>query len=98
MRVYLDDLREAPAGWTRTYSAPETISLLEQGGVCELSLDHDLGDDPSVGTGYDVLVWIEARVADGDFHEPEIVVHSANPVARQRMEAAIRSIKRISGR
>jgi len=45
LRIYLDDLREAPEGWERTHSAAETIFLLEHATepVVELSLDHDLG-------------------------------------------------------
>lgn len=46
--------------------------------VTEISLDHDLGDDEH-GTG---------------MKPPKIRVHSANPAARARMEAAIASIER----
>lgn len=42
----------------------EAIRLLEAGLVEELSLDHDLGDDDR-GTGYDVILWIEAAVSNG---------------------------------
>ena len=92
MRVYLDDLRPAPDGWVRVFWPDEAIALLKIGEVTHLSLDHDLGDDPR-GTGYDVLLWIEEAVAVSDFKAPEITVHSANPAARQRMEAAIVAIQ-----
>jgi hypothetical protein len=60
--------------------------------VTELSLDHDLGDD-SIGTGYDVLTWLEEQVHCHSFTPPPVIkVHSANPVAKQRMLAAIQSI------
>src|SRR5688500_3573081 len=62
MRVFLDDERATPPGWHRVRWPDEAITLLEQGGVTELSLDHDLGDDAR-GTGYDVVLWIEAAVA-----------------------------------
>lgn len=65
--------------------------MLQTGEVTELSLDHDLGDD-SHGTGYDVLVWIEEAIALNGFVPPAIKIHSANPAAVQRMEAALRSI------
>ncbi|GAB3358479.1 cyclic-phosphate processing receiver domain-containing protein [Lysobacter tyrosinilyticus] len=95
MRVYLDDERLTPDGWVRVYWPDEAISLLEQGAVTEISLDHDLGDDQR-GTGYDVIAWIEEAVALRNFKPPLIHVHSANPAARERMEAGIAAIARLS--
>ena len=97
MRVYLDDERTTPDGWVRVYWPEEAIALLRQGNVTELSLDHDLGDDAH-GTGYDVVVWIEEAVALDGFRPPRIVVHSANPSARSRMEAGIVAISRLAAR
>ena len=96
MRVYLDDERDTPPGWVRTYWPEQTIALLATGAVTELSLDHDLGDDAR-GTGYDVLLWIERAVAERGFVAPRLRVHSANPAARLRMRAAIEAIQRLSG-
>ena len=100
MRVYLDDTREAPAGWVRAHTPEEVIELLKSGGVEGLSLDHDLGltSDAGERTGYDVLRWLEEAVATGAwmFPLPEIRIHSANPVGRRRMEQAITSIQRLS--
>ncbi len=93
MKVYLDDERKTPEGWVRTYSPLETIILLKTGEVTELSLDHDLGDDFRVGTGYDVLTWLEEKMyEDESFPLPEMKVHSANPAAALRMNQAINSI------
>ena len=91
MKVYLDDERTALPGWVQVRWPDEAIALLTQGEVAELSLDHDLGDDAR-GTGYDVLLWIEERVACAGFSPPVMRVHSANPAGRARMEAAIASI------
>ena len=93
MKVFLDDERETPAGWTRVFWPEEAIALLATGQVTEISLDHDMGDD-SHGTGYDVILWIEEAVYTSDFVPPEIRVHSANPSARRRMELGIGSIGR----
>ncbi|WP_369915187.1 cyclic-phosphate processing receiver domain-containing protein [Xanthomonas sp. NCPPB 3005] len=93
MRIYLDDERPTPPGWTRVYWPDEAIALLEQGRVLEISLDHDLGDDQR-GTGYDVVAWIEEAVVTRGFVPPAIRVHSANPAARKRMEAGIAAIHR----
>lgn len=46
MRLWLDDLRLAPPGWTHVHTAMEAIKLLAAGGVKEVSLDHDLGMKP----------------------------------------------------
>ncbi len=95
MRVYLDDERPTPVGWTRVYWPGEAIALLETGQVEELSLDHDLGDDAR-GTGYDVIVWIEEVVALRGFKPPKISVHSANPSARDKMLAGISAVDRLA--
>jgi hypothetical protein len=95
MKVYLDDVRPAPDGWVLVMTAWEAIAALESGGVTHVSLDHDLGDDDAFGTGHDVLVWIEEAVALRGFVPPEIAIHSANVVGRQRMLQAIESIRRL---
>lgn len=91
MKVFLDGKRETPVGWIRVFWPAEAIALLETGDVTELSLDHDLGDDQH-GTGYDVILWIEIAVATQGFIPPEILIHSANPSARQKMELGIGKI------
>jgi hypothetical protein len=91
MKVYLDDQRSTPEGWTRAYWPDEAIKLLKSGKVEEISLDYDLGDD-ECGTGYDVVLWIEEQVALHGFVPPKISVHSANLLPRSRMEAGIRAI------
>lgn len=91
MKVFLDDLRPAPDDWVRVFWPDEAIALLKSGEVTVISLDHDLGDDHR-GTGYDVLIWIEEAVATANFRAPRMIVHSANPAARERMEAAIAAI------
>jgi hypothetical protein len=99
VKVWLDDLREAPAGWVRVMTPEEAIELLRAGEVTELSLDHDLGLDTEEAerTGYGVLLWLEWQVAEErwSFPLPSIRVHSANPVGRARMERAIASIERL---
>ncbi len=95
MKIYLDDERETPDGWTRVYWPSEAIALLEAGGVDEISLDHDLGDDER-GTGYDVVLWIEEAVAIRGFVPPKMRVHSANSSARQKMEMGIATIERLA--
>jgi hypothetical protein len=94
MKIWLDDERPAPEGWVGVRWPDEVIALMQQGHVEEISLDHDLGDD-RIGTGYDVVLWIEREVALNKLVPPVISVHSANPVARRRMEQTIQAINRF---
>lgn len=95
MKVYLDDERTTPEGWVRAYWPNEVISMLTDGKVTEISLDHDLGDDRK-GTGYDVILWIEKQMVLNDFEPPRLKVHSANISARRKMEQGIDQIYRMS--
>lgn len=95
MKIYLDDERPTPAGWIRAYWPEEVIEYLKTGGVDEISLDHDLGDDVR-GTGYDVILWIEEAVALHGFCPPVIRVHSANSSAVQKMVAGVKSIELLA--
>ena len=95
VKLWLDDIRPAPDGWTWAHNAEEAVSFLARGVVEVASLDHDLGDAVAQ-TGYDVLVWVERAVAADAWYGPlpRFLVHSANPVGRDRMQAAIRGIQR----
>lgn len=59
-----------------------------------ISFDHDLGE--SRKTGYDVATAIEHEVAMGRMSMPQWNVHSANPVGRKRIEAAMISASKYS--
>jgi hypothetical protein len=95
MKVYLDDERETPEGWFRVYEPKQAIALLKTGQVTHISLDHDLGDDELIGTGYDVVLWMEEAVVLGKFTPPKINVHSANPAGSRRMRAGIKQIRKL---
>lgn len=97
MRLWLDDLRPAPEGWTHVRTAEEAITHLSNGQFSEVSLDHDLGNE-GVATGYVVASWIEEQAFFGNI--PKLIwhIHSANPPGRARMEAALRSAERFWGR
>lgn len=78
MKIFLDDLREAPQGYVTARTYEECIELLKNNEVEVLSLDHDLGTDK---TGYDVCLWL----AENEYFIPEIYIHSANPVGQMNM-------------
>jgi len=94
MKVYLDDERATPDGWTRTYTVAETIGLLQIAEVSHLSLDNDLGEgEPE---GHTVLTWLEQQVFyDPSFPMPIVSIHSANPVRVAYMKRVLDSIERI---
>lgn len=94
MKVYLDDERPTPAGWTPALWPDEAIAQLQTGKVTHISLDHDLGDDRR-GTGYDVLLWLEQAVALEGFMPPHITIHTANPSARAKMQQAVEAIRKL---
>jgi hypothetical protein len=92
MKVFLDDERATPEGWTGVKTPEEAIELLKTDRVTHLSVDHDLGlsDDR---TGYTVLLWIEEQCAENAFRPPSISIHSANAGARRKMDLAVESIR-----
>lgn len=97
IKLWLDDIRPAPKGFTWAKTAEEAIAHLATGDVKLCSLDHDLEDEL---TGYDVLTWMEESVAKGIWYGPlpTILVHSANPPARKRMQLAALAIEHIWAR
>lgn len=91
MKLWLDDLRPAPEGWTRAKTVGEAIRLLESGDVTEASLDHDVNWDPggtdedweNRRTGMAVVLWMERT---GIWPINGVAVHSANVTGgRERM-------------
>lgn len=95
--VWVDDVRDAPTGWTRASTAAEAIRLLDGGVVVELSLGDHLGDEAKYGNGHDVCLWIEEAVATRGFVPPAIRVHAKNVLARERMQRVVDSIERMRG-
>ena len=94
MKVYMDDLRETPIGWHRTYTVEETISLLETRQVTHLSLDNDLGE--GLQEGYKVLDWLEETVYnDMTFSIPVVTIHSANATRVEYMKRTLTHIEHI---
>ena len=93
MKLFVDDERIAPEGWTLAVTAKQAFNHLETGNVTHLSLDHDLGS-AALATGYDIMKWIEYKVETEDFKLPVITFHTANPVGRKNMQATLDAILR----
>lgn len=91
MKVWLDDVRPAPAGWIHVLTVTEAIELLLTDQITEISLDHDLGDYESAGgSGIKVIDWLAEF---GHWPPDGVHIHSANPVGRESMQ---RSLDRYS--
>jgi hypothetical protein len=89
VKLWLDDCRPAPKGWTWHLHVDNMIEdiewLMRHGDTIEMiSLDNDLGELEK--EGYKVLDWLESLQIPIEFG---INIHSANPVARDRMRAVI---------
>jgi hypothetical protein len=99
MKVFLDDVRDAPEGFMRAFRPAElTLFRYLARHAKVISMDHDLGLDPDgkeFPNGNDILKMFEREAYEGtlwDNGAPQILVHSANPVGRKNMEDTINSI------
>ncbi|MBQ1887754.1 MAG: hypothetical protein II499_10590 [Firmicutes bacterium] len=90
MKLWLDDIRYAPSGYTAAGSVDDAKLLIIE---CErraekievLDLDYDLGENSHLGgTGLDLLKWLAER---GTFYPVE--VHSSHPYGVRDMESFI---------
>lgn len=90
MKIYLDDLRDTPKGYTRTYSVNETIKLIEEleakkTPIEVLDLDHDLGDYAS--DGGDAIKLLDWLVERNTLYP--IKIHTMNGVGKDNMQRMI---------
>ncbi|MET8648444.1 cyclic-phosphate processing receiver domain-containing protein [Nocardia aurea] len=88
MKLYVDDERSAPDGWTRVMTSAAALELLanarEAGqSVDALSLDHDLGGDD---TTRPIVMWM----CEHEWWPTRVSVHSMNPIGRQYLEEMVR--------
>lgn len=108
MKLYLDDVRSGPLNdflyngitddwkdWIICRSVASAKSIVINGEIEFMSLDHDMGTDAEgnyLPTGYDFLCWYEELVEEGVLSWPKdgIVIHSSNAVGRIKMEAVIK--------
>lgn len=96
MKVFMDDERATPEGFTRTYNVADTKALLLTRQVSFLSLDNDLGSLDPATEGYQVLNWLEEEVFnDPTFPIPEMVVHSSNASRAMSMRQTIKKLELI---
>jgi hypothetical protein len=80
VKLWLDDVRLPPKGWTWAKTVDEAVALFGTTEVTDASLDHDLGTDAEgneLPEGRTLVYWM----AENDrWPSNSIAVHSANPV------------------
>jgi len=87
MKLWLDDLRSPPDQswhWCTTVDAAKVV--LFDNFVTEASLDNDLGEGQEEGRR--LILWLCEQQNPGLWPD-SIVIHSANPVAGEYMNAMI---------
>lgn len=98
MKIWLDDIRPAPEGWTWIKDGVVVIGILRKDkfgnhqnseDVEEISFDHDLGECYS--NGYEVAKEIEEMAFRNYIKRIKWTIHSANPVGRANIERAMKN-------
>ena len=102
VRLYLDDVRKCPVGWTVARSVDDAICLMREFTVAEASLDHDLGacsrcirEDPNAAAQLhcphvpDGQAFVRWMTATGCWPQAKPTVHSMNPVGAAAMRSMI---------
>jgi len=93
VKLFVDDERGAPDGWTIARTFEEAMAILATGRVTHLSLDNDMGLEQE--EGHVILTYLERAMHQVGFMPPKnIKIHSANPAARKQMELAVEAIER----
>lgn len=94
-KLYIDDIRPAPEGWTLVRTVDEAIDLLRSQDWDEVSFDHDLafshyaGEFTNEKTGNELAQMLVDLVRAGKRKSPKCHVHSMNPVGRKRIIATL---------
>jgi len=104
MKLYVDDIRPAPEGWMQARTVTEAIRTIARFGneITDISLDHDISVAVSVGGEYRpfpspetfqaVAYYIEAMRNFLLDWNPNIIIHTANPVGGKELEAILHGL------
>lgn len=87
MKLFVDDFRECPEGWTQAKTITQAIRLLCTQDVEEVSLDHDIqcthnGCYPGGFESFETVAWFLAQAAPDTY---KIRIHTGNVEAGRRM-------------
>lgn len=90
IKIWLDDVKEAPEGYCRCHSVNEAKEKIiecekEYAVIDEINCDHELGDYASDGgDGIKLIDWLAERKT----HYP-VKLHTMNPIGRENMQREI---------
>lgn len=90
MKLWIDDVRPAPSGYTWVKTVYQARNTIEDAEDCKIpieliSLDHDAGRYYGYGGDYiKILDWLEETGRNYPIH-----IHSMNPVGVENMRAII---------
>lgn len=90
IKIWLDDVREAPEGYCRCHSVNDAIKKIiecekEYAVIDEINCDHDLGDYASDGgDGIKLIDWLAERKTNYP-----VKLHTMNPVGLENMQREI---------
>ena len=88
MKIWLDDIRDAPKGYEHCHSVNEAITIIREKkseAIEIIDCDHDLGDYASDGgDGIKLLDWLAEQ---GTYYP--IRLHTMNSVGRENMQRTI---------
>lgn len=94
MKLYVDDLRRCPEGWTIARTITEAIRKLHYGHVQEISLDHDIcflrGTDIRMHKETFMPVALYMAVMPKKLRPDRVRIHTANVDAGWLMHEILR--------
>ncbi len=92
MKLFVDDIRRCPEGWTPARTVTEAIRILATQDVEEVSLDHDICCEPASGVShsswetFEAVAWFLAAISHPMSDDRiKVRIHTANVAAGQRM-------------
>ena len=96
MKIWVDDIRTSP---DNTWTWIKSVRQFNKGGrtnvilgnVSVISLDHDAGEYYKDGGDYmKIIDWMDAYFHDKSSERvPKLILHTQNPVAKERMQQVI---------
>jgi len=95
MKIFLDNMRDAPEGWLAVHWPDDAILLLAQGEVTELSVDHEFGRGLR-GTADTLFDWLTTAITTRALPVPKLIVHSSNSTQQARLQARADEIAQLT--
>lgn len=108
MKLFIDDIRNAPDDkWTVARTVSEAIRALHHFEFKEISLDHDISHQVTIGDlsrpypcpeDFATVAMYIAQKYKGNPEKPVITLHTANPLGALKMSEILAGFKIIEKR